>query len=103
MGVGDSGQQVQEGQQVSHVLGIRLEAGHGRRAAADHLLDQLAIVLAVIDAMEVGPHQTLGGQAMATGAIETEELAAADIIPFERQGGAAIGVPGARLQESRQQ
>jgi hypothetical protein len=72
MGVGDSGQQVQEGQQVSHVLGIRLEAGHGRRAAADHLLDQLAIVLAVIDAMEVGPYQPLGGQAMATGAIETE-------------------------------
>lgn len=87
---------MQERQQVSHVLGIRLEARHGRRAAADDLLDQLAIVLAVIDAMEVGTHQPLGGQAMAAGTIEAEELAAADVIPFQGQGGAAVGVPGGR-------
>ena len=40
---------------------------------------------------------------MATGAIEAEELAAADIVTLEGQGGSAIGVPGACLQESRQQ
>jgi hypothetical protein len=30
---------MQESQQVSHVLGIRLEARHGRGPAADDLLD----------------------------------------------------------------
>jgi hypothetical protein len=67
---------VHEGQQISHHLqGMQPEAGHVRRATADDLLDQLAIVFAVIDTLEIGTHQPLGGQAMAAGATMAGEFA----------------------------
>jgi len=42
--------------------------------------------------VQVGPHQTLGGQTMAAGAIEAKKAPAIAHIAFELEGGTGIGI-----------
>ena len=83
---------MEEGQQISHGLGLGLEAGHGRGISANHLLDQLSIVLVSPHTMEIRTHQTLSSQTMAASAIETKQSSAGLRGTGELKSGLGVGV-----------
>jgi len=92
---------VQVSEQISHRLRFGLKAGHGRRTATDDLLDQLAVVLALGDTMQVGAHQTLPGNAMAAGAVEQEQPSARLSRATVFEGGAGVRI-GSGTGENQQ-
>jgi hypothetical protein len=93
---------VEEGQQISHGLGIGLEAGHGGRAAADNLLDELTIVFALNHTVKIGTHESLGGKTMAPGAIQAKQAAAVARIARQLEGGPGVGITVEAWQQHHQ-
>jgi hypothetical protein len=83
---------VEEGQQISHRLGIWLEAGHGGRAAADYLLNELAIIFPLNHTMKVGTNQSLGGKTMAPCAVQAKQAAAVARIACQLEGCTGVGI-----------
>jgi hypothetical protein len=83
---------VEEGQQIRHRLGIGLEAGHGGRTAADHLLNELAIIFPLNHTMKIGTYQSLGGKTMTTSAIQAKQAAAVARITRQLEGGTGVGI-----------
>jgi hypothetical protein len=83
---------VEEGEQISHRLRIGLEARHGGGATTHHLLNELAIIFAVGHPVKIGPHQTLGGEAVAAGTIQAKEAPAIAGITRQLEGGSGVGV-----------
>jgi hypothetical protein len=83
---------VEEGEQISHRLRIGLEARHGGGTTTYHLLNELAIIFAVGHPVEIGPHQALGGKAMAARTIQAEQAPAIAGITRQLEGGSGVGV-----------
>lgn len=83
---------MQVGEQIGHRLRFDLKARHGWRFTTDDLVDEHRIVALLGDANKFRADKSLPGEAMATGAVDAEQLSAVFGGSLEIQAGAHVGI-----------
>ena len=93
MSTGESSREVvQVSDQIGHRLRLDLEARHGWCFTADDLVHQHGILALICDPNKFGTHKALTGEAMATGAVDAEQLSAMFCGALQIQAGADVGI-----------
>ena len=83
---------VQVGEQIGHRLRFHLKARHGWRFTADDLVHEHRIVALLADPNKFWTNKPLSGEAMATGAVDAEQLPAMVGGAWEIEAGAYVGI-----------
>ena len=87
-----SSEVVEVGEQIGHRLRFHLKARHGWRFTADDLVHEHRIVALLGDPNKFWTHKPLSGEAMATGAVDAEQLPAMVGGAWKIEAGAYIGI-----------
>ena len=83
---------MQVSDQIGHRLRLDLEARHGWCFTADDLVHQHGILALICDPNKFGTHKALTGEAMATGAVDAEQLPAMVGGAWKIEAGAYVGI-----------
>ena len=83
---------VQVSDQIGHRLRLDLEARHGWCFTADDLVHEHGILALLCDANKFWANKPLPGEAMATGAVDAEQLPAMVGGAWKIEAGAYIGI-----------